>query len=1455
MTNRRVLRFGIQSLDRLIGTVRLSSEAEDSSSKDNDSDSEEALKYGIDVSEPPEEEEDDDNADDVDTSSGMPITSSICLAGPDGTGKSVLSLHLAAHYLADCLAECLDTNTPLCKDLKVFYISTDLTYKMALKGWTHFALQYPFERHEPLIELKEGRKLRNGPRIAIRLKQYLPISEPASPPSIVKYLEGYSHAQGSDIEAQVCFVDLASRTAGDDWGFVHRLISSLAEPESYEPRHLVILDAVEGFETLVGDLNAFGDESSRRSRIAQVMRLATGRCHLLLVVEEAQHQRFPEEFVTDVVIRLRNVDTGRYVRRTVEIEKARGQSHKRGQHPYTIRDGVGSRTGSQENADDPVLYRIPEKKKHQGYVHVFASLDYHSRETMIDTANPFVIPDKTRFAAFGLPYLDNMLGGKGEKAERNPAEGYDTRGLPCSSVAALIGDSLTQKSQIGKAFLSRAFYPFVEDLRQAVTAQSRSELGSDLLTQFEEGIRTVAYKRKSAKELAEETTSIIDRHLDDIRARLYEKKRYPVAVLFTTQDLNSDSLPDDFYQWLREEHVVRRSSRAHLQRVNTTPEQLLAEMPARIKAFAMIYRMKVIKGNVSDFRFRTDRGYVQDRDDYQRQLLRQVFIPRALTKHIKERTVCRRFEIHDVTSPVLMSIFQRNIEKAQRLLLFGPTETGDALPPPKKRFRQSWPIRVVIDDLNSFRNTYPEMRDDPLMLPSLLFMLGREGVTSLMIDTQTSGSPELSITERFDSSVRQLVQTRIYSWRLPFYGENRVAISVIPPMSHEYRGLIRELRWETKNESRLDLSFTVDPHFELYSGLERGQPQPVPLEIRLYSDAASVARYIANEEKLLREIFAPVAKHNQGENIIVAAQLHEYEPLRDACHVQRDTRLDHTTIIQVNEFWWLRRPKQRRAGAFRSQWNYLSAVTGTIKEDGYHSDSVVDPFSVFQPAPPEVRKELSNQANQSALQSALVKRKLDFFDSDCDYGFDSLKNNENQQEYLDRVPYTWDFGFLLCNGRAWEEACNLRTKKSASRAEKNVANVWRNLRKATDKGPSKIVSWREFLAASKIVAELQSYRTSSKATAFDLTMLIPESFSCLILEMWLSESYFSLTEYLKISSGDSREYLEQQITMLKGVSNRRWYSDMPNPVSLLSGLKREKEDSLKKILDRRVDHGEFRCYSLELYKVWLLLTEAINFEGLVDNSSHIDFEFKSRDVDVKAVSARHWYKTASSFIDSLTSEQVEDNWVPVRLPGHFSVRADWFLAVAGGSRSSRLADHALDLLSSKRANITRLQEGIGLPTRTLFENDNKYARLRTRLISAEQGKPLKNIEYDALRRVGAQTKTDENFFWLWRSGIWGYNRHSRVWHKWLNRSLLWWHAWQKRHGSKWTTGFDAYDWLKEIEFHPNRDYAKKRREEFYAENLESWAEFKNLRDILIAELEQVSLSTDDFPIIEKQRDR
>jgi KaiC/GvpD/RAD55 family RecA-like ATPase len=1474
------LRFGIQSLDQLIG-------------KDS-----KGINYGIDLSEPPDTNPTDKGS--------LPLTSSVCLSGPDGTGKSVFSLHMASHYLGDCLsAGELDGVCPPCP--KVLYISTDLTYKMALKAWYNFALDCPFERREPLIESRLGRKPRARKSIEIKLDQYFPAGDSNNTRNIVDFLEKQTDERTGDrITAHVCFVDLASKTAGDDWGFVHRLISTLRSPGKGSPRHLIIMDAVEGFETLVGNLDAFGEESSRRSRVAQVMRIAAGKCHLVFVIEEGRDQRFPEEFVTDVVVRLRSTEVGKYLRRTVEVEKARGQSHVRGRHPFVIRDGQGSTTGDQANADEPgvrrslaspfkttefinpigfaeklaksedplssylrkdpqlsknlrlslkdplqplngslvedvnsALQRAPfprpgrfkdqmseetldlfEKKVrgrerlrlnrsfledlfpdeiarcYQSYVHVFSSLHHHSREMMIDKSSRVEDRPAYRHAAFGIPFLDNMLGGYGERAEveqtKKEEGSYDTRGLPCATTTALIGDSLTQKSQLGRAFLSRTFLPFAEAL-------------ADLLMESKNQFKSGSKK------------SISESKLDALREQ-YD----PVAVMFTTRPTNMGVLEGDFYNWLQGSERVKVS------------------LPG--------------DGNI-----------------------RELF-ESELKRFIRQHTICRRFELHDISAPVLMHIFQGNIEKAQRIML-RQGNSKNLKDDVNKLFCESWRIRIVIDDLSSFRDTFPEMRDDPLMLPALLFMLNREGVTSLIIDTQSSGSPELPITERFDSAVRELVETRIYTWRLPFYGESRVAINLIPPISHEHRGVIRELRPETKGERKTDRALIVDPHFELYLGLEKGQPEPVPLEVHLYAETDNVRKYIDAEEIFLRNVFTPVPPDDSSKESVVIKKTEtaDYDALRDSCHLQRDTRTDHTTILQVDEFWWLRKPHQRRAGAFRQQWDYLNAVTTTPKENQkekekpakkranqknqkyvYTSDPVTDPFGVFQPPP------FANKDNE-----AREKRRLNFFDDDCGYEFLEIRERQKQKQerhnqnknssdedthteeeireesYIDRIPFTWDFGFLLCNEKAWREAGELEIPHYTSEKKDRVKDIWDRLVKAnrTTQSGALAVSWREFLAASKVVANVQSYRTSTSASTFDFTMLTPESFSCLILEMWCSEVFDCLTKY---KTGRKGERAESRLKgMLDRVGRRAWSFDLSivEPRTLLDALQYERGSSLEEILIQRRKSHRVRGFSLELYKVWLLLLESLTLTDLVDTSSNFHWNFKSKDVSVNAVSARHWYKTASTFMDSLSPEQLESSWLPVRLPGHFSVRADWFLAVAGGSRSNRLADHALDLLSSQRSNVTRLQQGVGLPTRDLFfkqflngnESNRESFKLRTHLISANEENSLTNVLYDELQKVGA-SRGDPQFHWLWRSRISAYNRQSRIWHKWLNRCVLWWNSWRQRYGSNWTEGFKVYDIVQDAEFN-----SPKRREELKKLNLESWKKFGELRDILIAELEEVNI--------------
>src|SRR5258708_2099865 len=78
-----------------------------------------------------------------------------------------------------------------------------------------------------------------------------------------------------------------------------------------------------------------------------------------------------------------------------------------------------------------------------------------------------------------------------------------------------------------------------------------------------------------------------------------------------------------------------------------------------------------------------------------------------------------------------------------------------------------WDRLLVIDDWTTFLATYPAVANDPLFLPYLCFFLRREGVTTLIIDTQ-SGNPSHLLREDKNLELRTLAQYHLYTWHVPF---------------------------------------------------------------------------------------------------------------------------------------------------------------------------------------------------------------------------------------------------------------------------------------------------------------------------------------------------------------------------------------------------------------------------------------------------------------------------------------------------------------------------------------------------------------------------------------------------------------------------------------------------------------------------------------------------------------
>ncbi len=407
-------------------------------------------------------------------------TTSFAILGPDGTGKSVLALHLASRYHFDCSKEIgSDSHRPL-----VIYVSSDLQYDAALQVWVRFGLDYPgtrqipFERTWEALERSYSAKeierrlstredfsrLPNPPSGVLRrlnLRRLLPSLEDPKPSSSPEPRERGNEPwdPGNDdlldfldevrVVPEVGFLDLAAHSAGDDWGFVNTLLGKLAQRRHRTDNkgrrlpHLVVIDSVAGFETFVGKLDAYGLEQSRRTRIAQCVRNAGAHCHLGFVVEESketEHQ--PEEYVTDVVLRLRRRLSGASVIRTIEVEKARARTLAPGEHPFEILPGAGTSTGNWENADHP--------RCQNAYVHVHHSL---SHRNYLVTADPSagLPPRKTLVAPFGIRYLDNLLN----------EESTGAWGLESGTATALIGDTSTGKSALAERFLTQGLADLV----------------------------------------------------------------------------------------------------------------------------------------------------------------------------------------------------------------------------------------------------------------------------------------------------------------------------------------------------------------------------------------------------------------------------------------------------------------------------------------------------------------------------------------------------------------------------------------------------------------------------------------------------------------------------------------------------------------------------------------------------------------------------------------------------------------------------------------------------------------------------------------------------------------------------------------------------------------------------------------------------------------------------------
>jgi KaiC/GvpD/RAD55 family RecA-like ATPase len=1395
----------------------------------------------------------------------LPSRTSMTIVGEDGTGKSVFGLHLASNYLAlmqhrsfQKSKEWNHSPFPL-----VIYASSDLPYAAAQTTWRAFCLDFPWLRYLPdasgndadfrrKVALEDNSVQLSSKLNLIQLYPGAVRKDDKDDKSVVRFILG-----GSAMPS-VGFLDLAGQTAGDDWLYLARLVSSMPSVDEGKAKNLLVIDSIAGFETLVGEKNSFGEPMTRRARIAQLLRAAGDNWSLVFISEEPDNIRHQqEEYITDTVIHLYRDVRETQVRRYLEIEKARGRSFAGGRHDFEIRNGAGTSTWNWENPDDPrtlvhpkVSIQVSEAcgksqkdSWHHAYIQMFPNLEHWSIEFAARPRGPSSFdPDKYPSEGFGMPALDEML-----KPHKNDEVGKGKGGLRPGTTTALIGDEGTNKAALARRFVIAGF----DYVPLLLTNLSR--VCTNFISSGEGTILT--YLHNEIKDL---TSNIPEPHADRVKERISfwnnppDKDSNPFLkelsglrhLAMEWQIDNPESSDRESELKMAQPNLRRWDKKTSLRKrpesslAPALAEQgyLLALLVLRMTPGLIVPSVYVCAEDASSESLAKELyedpkiGFKQlgNKEDKYTQLLLQKFI------------IVRRVDLRNTTGAKLWHCIHACTATALRMLGHRKETIMTATNP----LLYANHIRIVIGDWRLLRDTYPAVKDDPLVLPTIVFRLRRLGVTTLLVDSD-NGRPDQPVTDPMNRALRTLVDLQICTWKVPFFGEQRVAITVLPPLG-ESPGVVRELRWrrrEPENPERLE----VDPHFELYSGLEEGNPHPVPLKVFLYAETPAFAQYIKREADLFNRVF-DAGEKGDGE-VLQLLETSKYEVLRDYCNLPSDRRLPYTLVFMIDGFWGL-----GKTVGLRKQSRYLYESLEGSGEAKTNTNE--DRFSLFASTQPFAEQ---NEKTEKTRRIDAFRHKVQL-EGNEEVEL-STRISADQDREIDRIPFMWDFAFLLCRQEAWDYQSKDASPvlswrpgfadgwdpKGNDDTQMKVEDVWRALPKFVPDDVHKeresrtigsIPSWRTFFEGCLLVSRNEERVRGRKSKPFDLAVTTAETVTCFVLEVWLSEALRDIKamrhcasllqeepEWERRAKEWANEW-EQELVKLSEKSHLRNVPEVKDQ-SLQHFLGQTKKgtwanldsiyrdsicDKAEKTLDPKQRarrfvrvHSELPGLSFQLYKAWLLLLEVLDFESLCDFSGSMSLK-EDRPADPSAVAARHWYKTACydftpSGVDTSTDRRKDFGAkIPVRLPGSYSTRGDWFLAVAEGSRSSRLADHALDLLSSRKANRNRLHYGLGLPVRDIVEPGAR-GNIRTRLQVETENGPVDVMYEDLLKLRGEYEKSD--FRWLFRTGFQDYDRYAVAIRRWLHRWFSWTPTYRQRNrtsGKGWSGGFEAYDAISRGDF-------------------------------------------------------
>lgn len=1191
------------------------------------------------------------------------------IMGPHGTGKSILSLHIASDYLYRWRQAQLTTpplatgSTPLisaetivgpgcavdCVGApKVIYVSTDLSINQARRTWNDFGLTHP---HLKALMLDAAyRQFKTVDRLQEVWRDNFSLEREISILSVSPNDESSLKTACTANAPHVYFLDLHQETAGDDWGFVNHFMGLL--PGSEQIPNLLVIDAVEGLEAFIGDIDSFGETRTRRSRIAQLVRNAIhSYTNVLFVVERQEdRRREPEQFIADYVFTLRNRRSLDYTKRTIEVEKFRGAWHARGEHEISFRNGKGAFSGKFVHYDEP---RVPWVTLHTNaedkivgeaatLSHLMAIPSLHNwNRRLREEKRELISPDG--HPTFGLPLLDRLVGTDETQDPQTPKKG---------SITFILGDSGTHKSRLATRFLSR------------VSLQDAQQAGCF------DGVAVII------------TTSLLD------KTCLLGKLARHLA-----QDKQSDPIESVANQELQQRY-----------------SKIAEDETARIKSM----------------------------------LIEQE------SQEDKQRVLCRRLSVRHLSSAHFLKIIQYQVDWAKHQLRKIITNGS---------YDQCFGhIRLVIDDWNNILETHPNMAEDPMLVQSLLAYLKREGVSAMLVSTQP-GQPFVPTSQSALFDLRKFDEQHIYTWNVSFYGERRTALTCLRDRIGRFEPEVYELR-PVDNHFLRDECIITSREFGLYSGVESGEVERVPLEIKLVghltrNPETDDLAYPKRLTQTLQKVFPAVVK---GE-VVSFESYSEYDSFSMYADWLDDSRSGKTTILQIDEFWNVR-PKSLML--LRKYWQESPVGIGSGPPENFEWTPArdEDTYGVWQPhkkpEEPSPRINHSRDITEAYYEEALCHPSMGVGKL---YRKNMTRADNHPYETIDRIPYLWDFGFMLADKELWESCANdnwlLSNPGAFGRQSVTIRDVWNHLCLKHDQlavpgtnsernsseswaGNSastiQYVSWLDFLGICQYI--------SAKHPGYDPFDVDPsgsESLGCALLEIWSSCAH------------DFGANTDDTFKLL----GHRGFTDSGEPITNFP--------SLKSLL---------RNHPVSLVIATTALTHSCaHLAGTPDRS------IKRIRESMGFVASRHWYSTACWLANYEKSTQ--QNLCVLALPGRYTTRGDWYLGVSAGSRSRLLAERVIDLMTSRKMNLARLHNGLGLPVRDVLPgtqmNNVSTALLRkVRDLGVQQAITLGELE-----QCGKSNQRN----WLWRSSIKNYDRDCFYFRRWLSRMLFERRSWMNGAGT------------------------------------------------------------------------